>query len=76
MLSPMLPIVRQAAKLAGGINPLANKLGVSRQLLYAWPKRVPAERVLAMEAATDGKLNRSAIRPDIYPPTKRNGKAA
>ena len=71
----MLPIVRRAAELAGGINALAAKLDVSRQLLYAWPKRVPAERVLAIEDATGGKLNRSEIRPDIYPRQKRNGKA-
>ena len=69
----MIPIVKRAAELAGGINSLAEKLGVSRQLLYAWPKRVPAERVLAMEAATNGKLKRTEIRPDIYPLKKQDG---
>lgn len=70
----MIEIVRQAAELvkeasdrSTGIAKLAAILGVSRTALYLW-KRVPAERVIALEAATQGKLSRQAIRPDIYPP--------
>lgn len=70
----MLDIVKQAAEMVreasdrnSGIAKLAAILGVSRTALYLW-KRVPAERVLALEAATQGKLPRHLIRPDIYPP--------
>jgi len=29
--------------------------------------RVPAERVLAIENATDGVISRHELRPDLYP---------
>lgn len=60
----MIEIVRTAAKAAGGINALADRLGIKRQAFYMW-RRVPAERVLDIEAATG--VSRHDLRPDIYP---------
>jgi DNA-binding transcriptional regulator YdaS (Cro superfamily) len=35
--------------------------------------RVPAEWVIAVEVATDRKVDRHALRPDIYPPEEARG---
>lgn len=48
---------------------LARYLGVTRGAVAKW-KRVPAERVLAVEAFTG--ISRHILRPDIYPPPLRN----
>jgi len=50
-----------------GLRPLASRLGVSYQAVQRWfvRGRVPAERVLAIEAATG--VSRHELRPDIYP---------
>lgn len=50
---------------AGGLRPLARAIGVAPQSISNW-RRVPAERVIAVENATG--LHRSTLRPDIYPP--------
>ena len=63
----MLDTVRKAAQLAGGVHALAQRIGVSRQALYQWRRRMPAERVLAVERATAGRISRHALRPDLYP---------
>lgn len=54
-----------------GINgtELAKRLGVSKQAVSHWRKgryRVPAERCLAIEEATEGKVTRYALRPDVF----------
>lgn len=67
----LLPIVREAAEKAGGIQNLADALGIRRQAFYMWEK-VPAERVIPIEQATG--IPRQKIRPDLYPPQK--GEAA
>jgi len=41
-------------------------LGVSSQAISQW-NRCPAERVLAVEAASEGAVSRHELRPDIYP---------
>lgn len=50
-----------------GLAPLANHLGVSYQAVHKWFRKgkIPAERVLAVEAATG--VSRHRLRPDIYP---------
>lgn len=55
----------QAIEAAGGVRALARQLGVSQPAISVW-KRVPADRVLAVEAATG--IDRSQLRPDLYPP--------
>lgn len=54
----------RAVEAAGGYAALARKLGKTRGGLWQW-KRVPAERVLAVEAATG--ISRHDLRPDLYP---------
>jgi DNA-binding transcriptional regulator YdaS (Cro superfamily) len=63
----MLEIVKEAAEVVGGLPVLADKLGVTRQAIHQW-EQVPRQRVLDIEMATDGKVSRSKLRPDIYAP--------
>lgn len=62
--------VERAVRAAGGQGALARAVGVSTQAVHQWVKKghVPAERVLAVEAAVGGKVTRHEIRPDLYPP--------
>lgn len=72
----MISVIRKAVTAAGGVNALAAAVGIRRQALYAWP-RVPPKRVIAIEAATGGKVTRHEMRPDIYPvPVRRRQRAA
>jgi DNA-binding transcriptional regulator YdaS (Cro superfamily) len=53
---------------AGGQSALARICGVGQPAVWKWlqsSKRLPAEHVLAVEAAT--KVSRHHLRPDIYP---------
>lgn len=53
-----------AIKAAGGISALARAIGVAQPSVSNW-SRVPAERVLAVEAVT--AVSRKDLRPDLYP---------
>lgn len=53
-----------AIQAAGGVGTLARGLGISQPAVSAW-SRVPAERVLAVEALTG--VARAQLRPDLYP---------
>lgn len=57
--------LRQAIEAAGGVRALARLLGVSQPTVSGW-RRVPADRVLAVEALTG--IDRTVLRPDLYPP--------
>ncbi len=49
---------------------LAQRLGVTQGMVWQWlrgVRRISAEKVLAIESATDGKVSRHEIRPDLYP---------
>lgn len=49
---------------------LARAIGVTPGLVWQWlhgHRRVGAERVLGLEAATGGAVTRHEIRPDLYP---------
>ncbi|NBC35527.1 hypothetical protein GTZ99_03040 [Novosphingobium sp. FSY-8] len=53
---------------AGSQSALARELGTSHTAVWKWvqsSKRLPAEHVLAVEAATG--VSRHHLRPDIYP---------
>jgi DNA-binding transcriptional regulator YdaS (Cro superfamily) len=60
---------------AVGNNALARACGVSPQAVSKWRQlaeqradfKVPAERVLLIEAATGGRVSRHELRPDLYP---------
>jgi TorA maturation chaperone TorD len=56
--------LEEAIRVAGGIGALARALGISQPAVSAW-SRVPADRVLAIEALT--RVSRAVLRPDLYP---------
>jgi TorA maturation chaperone TorD len=53
----------EAIRVAGGVGALARKIGISQPSVSNW-SRVPAERVLSVEAATG--IDRAVLRPDLY----------
>src|SRR6267154_1316101 len=53
----------RAIDAAGGIAQLARKIGVAQPSVSNW-NRVPAQRVIAVEAATG--VSRKLLRPDLY----------
>lgn len=59
--------LEQAIKVAGGVASLARAIGIAQPSVSAW-SRVPAERVLAVEALT--QVHRYVLRPDLYGPSE------
>jgi TorA maturation chaperone TorD len=57
------PGLREAIRAAGGVTELARRIGISQPSVSNW-LRVPAERVLSVEAATG--VGRAMLRPDLY----------
>ena len=55
--------IAAAVEAAGGVGALARKIGIAQPSVSNW-SRVPAERVIAVEAATG--VHRSVLRPDLY----------
>ena len=57
-----------AIELVGGQSALARKLGVKPQAVQQWVSRghVPANRVLAIESATEHQVSRYELRPDVF----------
>jgi TorA maturation chaperone TorD len=52
-----------AIRAAGGVTELARRIGLSQPSVSNW-RRIPAERVLSVEAATG--VARTVLRPDLY----------
>lgn len=58
----------RAIVMLGGLSATARVMGVTAPAVRKWTRyRVPAERVLALEAATEERVTRHELRPDIYP---------
>ena len=57
------PGLNEAIRAVGGVSELARKIGISQPSVSNW-SRVPAERVVAVEAATG--VDRAVLRPDLY----------
>ena len=57
------PALKEAIRAAGGVAALAKEISVTSQAVSQW-RRVPADRVLAVERATG--VPRQRLRPDIY----------
>jgi TorA maturation chaperone TorD/DNA-binding transcriptional regulator YdaS (Cro superfamily) len=55
--------LNRAIDAAGGVAQLARKIGIAQPSVSNW-SRVPAERVIAVEAATG--VSREVLRPDLY----------
>lgn len=54
---------------AGGMRALARALGINYQAIQSW-KRIPAERVVAIERITG--IPREQLRPDLYDKPPKN----
>jgi len=57
------PGLSEAIRVAGGVSELAREIGISQPSVSNWI-RVPAERVVLVEAATG--VDRATLRPDLY----------
>jgi TorA maturation chaperone TorD len=57
------PGLSQAIRAAGGVSELARQIGISQPSVSNWI-RIPAERVVSVEAATG--VDRAVLRPDLY----------
>jgi TorA maturation chaperone TorD len=55
--------LEKAIRVAGGVGALARGLGISQPSVSNW-QRVPADRVIAVEALTG--VPRASLRPDLY----------
>lgn len=64
------PALDRAIGAAGGVRALARAVGVSQPAISNW-RRVPADRVLSIEALTG--VPRTELRPDLYPDEVANG---
>lgn len=63
--------LERAIEVVGTQAALARAIGVKPQHIWNWLNRdenVPAEQVLAIEAAAAGKVTRHDLRPDIFGP--------
>ena len=57
------PGLEEAVRAVGGVSELARQIGISQPSVSNW-SRIPAERVLIVEAATG--IDRKVLRPDLY----------
>jgi TorA maturation chaperone TorD len=57
------PGLQEAIRAVGGVTELARRIGISQPSVSNWT-RVPAERVLTVEAVTG--VGRAILRPDLY----------
>ena len=64
------PGLTEAIRAAGGVSGLARQIGISQPSVSNW-LRIPAERVIAVEAATG--IGRAVLRPDLYGTTTMAG---
>jgi TorA maturation chaperone TorD len=65
------PGLSEAIKAAGSVTELARRIGISQPSVSNWD-RVPAERVVAVEAATG--IPRAVLRPDLFHEGRANSK--
>lgn len=72
MIVGSMSTLSQAVDAVGGVGKLAATIGVAQNVVSNWRKRgkVPAEHVLAIEAATG--VSRHDLRPDVFGPAPTN----
>jgi len=64
------PGLSEAIRVGGGVGELARQVGISQPSVSNWT-RIPAERVVAVEAVTG--VDRAILRPDLYSGKKMAG---
>lgn len=72
------PLDRACAAL-GSQQALANALGIKSPSISDWRKsRIPAERCVEIEIATNGAVTRAELRPDVFaaPAQEQEARAA
>lgn len=59
--------VSEAAKICGSLAELARRIGVTKAAVWQWENetKVPAERCIDIERATNGAVRAEALRPDL-----------
>src|SRR4051812_8867472 len=62
------PGLEEAVRAVGGVSELARQIGISQPSVSNWT-RIPAERVLIVEATTG--VDRKVLRPDLYGPPQQ-----
>ncbi len=65
--------LQKAIDIAGGQSALGRMIGRDQKAIWAWintTQKVPAEDVLKIEEAMQGKISRYDLRPDVYPRPK------
>lgn len=63
--------IKQAQQIIGGTSAMALAIGVKPPTVSQWiagKRRVPAERCMAIEQATNGEVTRYDLRPDVFGP--------
>jgi DNA-binding transcriptional regulator YdaS (Cro superfamily) len=68
----LIPSLQKAVEIVGGQVELAKCLGITQQRIWNWLyrnkcQRIPAEYVLPIERATQDRVTRYELRPDLYP---------
>lgn len=62
--------LQKAVDLVGGQAALAEKIGKKQPHVWNWlnrgNKRAPGEFCIAIEQATDGRVTRYELRPDVF----------
>jgi DNA-binding transcriptional regulator YdaS (Cro superfamily) len=69
--------LEKAINHCGSQAELGRRIGRSQQNVAYWLRaKVPAEVVPAIEDATEGKVSRHELRPDVFGPAPEEGEAA
>jgi len=67
------PGLEEAVRAVGSVSELARQIGISQPSVSNWT-RIPAERVLLIEATTG--VDRKVLRPDLYGPPEQSQQMA
>lgn len=66
--------LEKAVEVVGSQAELARRIGKKQAHIWNWlnrDKQLPAEVVLAIEGATEGRVTRHELRPDIFGPAPK-----
>lgn len=69
--------IEKAVAEAGGRTALARLIGVTPQMVQRWcaGTQVSVTSAMAIHEALNGKVTKSQLRPDVWPPRKRRESA-